>query len=184
MTTPAPDFSGVTTSTSASVLDDIAALVTVLREQKATVDQLTTALEQATSVHNRLVQVDIPAAMEAAGLTELKIKDGATLKVKDDVNVYVTVENRPAAYEWLRANGLGTIIKTDLVVDLRALTEEQRSSLLNTCHNDETEYNTTESVHAATLKSSVKDMLAKGFTMPPSISVHQYKKAELKEPRK
>ena len=179
-----PDFSSVTATASASVLDDVRSLVDVLRQQKQTVDALTAQLEAATAVHNRLVQVDIPAAMESAGLAELKLTGGAVLKVKDDVNVYITVENRAAAYEWLRQNKMDSIIKRDMVIDLRALNEEQRCSLLNTCHDDGTEYNFTESVHAATLKASVKDMLAKGFTMPPSISVHQYKKAELKEPRK
>jgi hypothetical protein len=41
-----------------------------------------------------------------------------------------------------------------------------------------------ESVHAATLKSLVKELLEKGTTLPPSISVFEFKKAELKEPKK
>ena len=40
-----------------------------------------------------------------------------------------------------------------------------------------------ESIHAATLKSLVGEMLANGVAVPASISVHQFKKATVKEPK-
>lgn len=182
MTTP--DFSGVTTDKPTSVLDNIGELVATLRLQSADIAKRTKELEDATAVYNRLVQVDIPAAMEEAQLTELKLVDKAVLKIKDDVNVAVNQANKPAAFAWLRENQLGSIIKSDMIIDTRALDEHQSKRLDELCVALGIETTFNESVHAQTLKSTVKDMLANGVTLPPSISVHQYKKAELKEPKK
>ena len=111
--------------------------------------------------------------------------DGCELLVKDDVQTSITVANRPTGYAWLRDNGHGAIIKVDLVVDARALSDTDRQGLRDLI--EESEFGVAvedkESVHAATLKSLVKELLEKGTTLPPAISVHQFKKAELKEPK-
>ena len=183
-TAPEVDFSGVVTEAPTSLLDNIAALVDNMREQKRTVEHLTAELEAASGVLNRMSMVDIPEAMELVGLTEVKLTGGAVLKVKDDLNAYINETNRAAGFAWLREKGLGSIIKEDLVIDMRVVNEESKQLLLKMLGYEEIETTVKESIHAATLKSAVKDMLAKGLTLPPSISVHQFKKAELKEPKK
>lgn len=181
---PDPDFSGVVVERPASILADIALLVQTLRAQREEIARRTTELEDAVKVYDRLILTDIPDAMEQAQLSDMTLQDGAKLKIKDDLNTSIAVANRTEGYQWLRDNGLGAIIKSEFTVDLRATDKKHVRALLALCERREIESVTTESIHAATFKASVKDMLAKGVKLPSTISVHQFKKAELKEPKK
>jgi len=126
----------------------------------------------------------LPEAMELAGVADYTLSDGTKLIVRDDVKASITIENRPFAHKWLRDNGHGGIIKESYVVDVRTLTEEQRQALYYQIQTFDVTPEDVESIHAATLKALVKELLEKGATLPPSFSVFQFKKAELKEPKK
>ena len=50
--------------------------------------------------------------MSEMGLAELKLHDGSHLKVSTSYRATITEANKEAAFNWLRENGLGDIIKT------------------------------------------------------------------------
>lgn len=120
--------------------------------------------------------------MTAAGLTELKLEDGSTLAVKEDVNVSVSQDNQRAAYRWLRDHELGSIIKNVASIDLRAAGDEFVQALNDLAGSAGVDIETKETIHAATLKATVKELLEKGTVLPPCFSVHEFKKASVKEP--
>jgi hypothetical protein len=181
MTTP--DFSGETTTPSQGILSDVSALVDSLRLQERTIADIEARLLAAQAVYNRLVLTDIPEAMEQLQMTELKLTDGAKLTIRDDINAYIPADNKAEAMQWFTEHNLGSIIKRAANVDMRALTDEQLQAFNTFAEENEMEVTIAESIHAATLKATVKDMLARGVTPPPLISVHQFKKAVLKEPK-
>ena len=49
--------------------------------------------------------------MAEMGLAHLKLMDGSTVDVKPHYSASITIANREAAFNWLRENGLGDIIK-------------------------------------------------------------------------
>ena len=53
----------------------------------------------------------IPTMMSEMGLAELKLHDGSHLKVSTSYRATITEANKEAAFNWLRNNGLGDIIK-------------------------------------------------------------------------
>ena len=53
----------------------------------------------------------IPTMMTEMGLSELKLQDGAHLKVATSYKAHITEANKEMAYNWLRDNNLGDIIK-------------------------------------------------------------------------
>lgn len=184
----APDFSGEVNAAPipGNVLDHVGNLVSRIRELNRDALLATQNLEAITADINRLTLIAIPEAMEAAGLTELKLKDGAVLKVNDDLKVNINAANQMAAYAWLRENQLGSIIKQQLHVDLRSLESADDpvlKELYEILEAHELTHETGESVHASTLKSVVKELLERGVTPPAAINVHQFKKAVLKEPK-
>lgn len=182
--TDAPDFSGETVEAAADVMGLLAELVARIRLKQVAVIQATAALDVVQAELDALLMRDVPAAMEQAGMTELTMKDGAVLKVKDDIKVNITEANAAAAYAWLRANGHGASIAEQMIIDMRALEEEDRDKLVDQLMQGfEIHPETKQSIHNATLKSLVKEMLEKGETPPSSIGLYQYKKAELKEPK-
>jgi len=182
-----PDFSDFTDATAVpredhltmlkSMADKLRNKINLVADAQATLDLLTADL-------NRYQLNVLPEAMELAGVADYTLSDGTRLTVRPDIKASITIENRPFAHKWLRDNGHGGIIKEAYVVDVRTLTEEQREALYEKIKSFDVEPEDVESIHAATLKSLVKEQLEKGATLPPSISVFQFKKAELKEPKK
>ena len=54
--------------------------------------------------------------MSEMGLSQLKLMDGSMIDVKPFYNATITVANRELAFNWLLQNGLGDIIKNEMVV--------------------------------------------------------------------
>jgi hypothetical protein len=178
-----PDFSGeIKTEAAPNVLATLAQWVQRIRLQQQVVNTVTAELERATAELNRLILVQVPEAMEEAGLTEFKLADGAVLTVKDDLKVSIPLIHQEAAYAWLTANGHGLSIQQTLTVDLRMLEQAERDSLLAVTREEfNVEPVVEQSIHNATLKSLVKETLERGITLPPCFSIYQFKKAGVKE---
>ena len=49
-------------------------------------------------------------------LAHLKLADGSTVDVKPNYSASITIANREKAFNWLRKNGLGDIIKNEISV--------------------------------------------------------------------
>ena len=60
--------------------------------------------------------VEIPQMMETMNIKKLKLKDGETVEVGKFYSASIPEANKEAAFEWLRNNGLGDIIKNDVIV--------------------------------------------------------------------
>ena len=50
------------------------------------------------------------------GLSFLKLQDGSSVEVKTNYSATITQANKEAAFNWLRENGLGDIIKNEISV--------------------------------------------------------------------
>ena len=75
----------------------------------------------------QLSNFDIPKMMQEMNVTKLKLKDGASIEVKPFYGAHITPDKQEAAFNWLRENGLGDIIKNDVTVPLAwAKTTRQR----------------------------------------------------------
>lgn len=178
----APDFSGVDSGPPRE--DHLQMLVSMadkLREKLNAVADAQAELDRLTADLNQFQLGVLPEAMELAGVADYTLSDGTRLLVRPDVKASISIENRPFAHEWLRTNGHGGVIKEAFMCDLRPLTPEQREKLRREIMSFEITPESIESVHASTLKSLVKELLEEGTALPPSISVFQFKKAELKE---
>ena len=180
-----PDFSGVTAEApKEDHLQMLVRMASTLRDKLQEVADAQAELDRLTADLNRYQLNVLPEAMELAGVANYTLSDGTRLIVRDDVKANITIENRPYAHKWLRENGHGGVIKESYVVDVRTLTEEQRQALYNAITGYDVTLEDVESIHASTLKALVKELLEKGTALPPSFSVSQFKKAELKDPSK
>ena len=61
--------------------------------------------------YERLSGETIPTMMAEMGLSHLKLMDGSSVDVKPNYSASITIANRDAAFQWLRDNNLGDIIK-------------------------------------------------------------------------
>ena len=62
--------------------------------------------------------VEIPAMMDDMQITKLKLKDGEQVEIKIIYGASIPKDQQGAAFQWLRNNGLGDVIKNDITVTL------------------------------------------------------------------
>ena len=58
----------------------------------------------------------IPEMMESMKLKTMKLADGSAIEVKEIYSATIPVARREGAYNWLRENGLGDLIKNEVTV--------------------------------------------------------------------
>ena len=111
----------------------------------------------------------IPTMMSEMGLAELKLHDGSHLKVSTSYRATITEANKEAAYNWLRNNGLGDIIKNEISVSFGR--NEDNKAADYAALAQERGYQPTQKlkVEPMTLKALVRERIEAGKEMPTEI---------------
>ena len=75
-----------------------------------------TLLKQKKERADKISSEVIPEIMESMKLKTLKLQDGSAIEVKEVYGATILVANRERAYQWLRDNDLGDLIKNEITV--------------------------------------------------------------------
>src|SRR5258708_2303296 len=62
----------------------------------------------------RVTELELPEALDAVGLAEIKLLDGSKVTVGTEYFANISAERRAAAFAWLRDRGHGDIIKNEV----------------------------------------------------------------------
>ena len=171
-------------SNAAEDLARVSAMVQVLLARQAAVTAAEDALAAAKNSLRTVEQEDFPELLREVGFTEVKLEDGTSIKLVDDISCGISQANRPEAFKWLRARKFGGLIKTSLVVqfgkDEAALVKQAKAALVKLGYEPEV----AEGIHPATLKSFLKEQREKGTALPEkTFGIHPYSKAVVKLPK-
>ena len=111
----------------------------------------------------------IPTMMSEMGLSHLKLVDGSTVDVKPNYSANISVANREKAFNWLRENGLGDIIKNEISVSFGR--NEDNKAADYAALAEERGYQPTQKlkVEPMTLKALVRERLEAGKEMPTEL---------------
>ena len=111
----------------------------------------------------------IPTMMSEMGLSQLKLADGSSVDVKPHYSATITQANKEAAFNWLRNNGLGDIIKNEISVSFGRNEENKAADYANLAQ--ERGYQPTQKlkVEPMTLKALVRERIEAGKEMPTEI---------------
>ena len=111
----------------------------------------------------------IPTMMSEMGLAELKLQDGSHLKVSTSYRATITEANKEAAFNWLRNNGLGDIIKNEISVSFGR--NEDNKAADYAALAEERGFQPTQKlkVEPMTLKALVRERIEAGKEMPTEI---------------
>jgi hypothetical protein len=116
-----------------------------------------------------LSQIEIPIMMQEMHITKLKLKDGESVEVKPFYSASITPENQEKAFEWLRNNGLGDIIKNDITVTFGRGEDNKAAQYAVLARGQGFEPVQKVGVHAQTLKAVVRERLESGQEMPSDL---------------
>jgi nitrogen regulatory protein PII-like uncharacterized protein len=163
--------------------------IVALAKQQLALQDLVTDLENALSTLKeelrRVQEEDLPMAMaEAGGLTSMKLDDGATVTIKQDMTVGIKAEDKPKAYKWLEDHQYGAVIATSVTAEFSKGDMEKAQKLLTKLANDKYTVTLSRAVHWQTLKALLLEQTKAGKKIPLDLfGARAFNKAVVKPPK-
>ena len=111
----------------------------------------------------------IPTLLSEMGLSSLKLADGSAVEVKPYYAANISLRNREAAYNWLRSNGLGDIIKNEITVSFGRNEDNKAAQYANLAKGQGFQPTQKLKVEPMTLKALVRERTEAGKEMPTDI---------------
>ena len=111
----------------------------------------------------------IPTMMAEMGLAELKLQDGSHLKVSTSYRATITEANKEAAFNWLRNNGLGDIIKNEISVSFGRNEDNKAADYAVLAKGQGYQPTQKLKVEPMTLKALVRERIEAGKDMPTEL---------------
>jgi len=128
--------------------------------------QLEEQLKAKAKAARKLSQEIIPAKMSELGLESLTLKDGSSVKVKQLVQASIPVKYREEAFQWLRDNGHGDLIKNQVSATFGKGEDDSASNFIDKIEELGYQPNQKVWVEPMTLKAFVREQIAGGSEIP------------------
>ena len=104
----------------------------------------------------------IPTMLSEMGLSFLKLQDGSSIEVKTNYSATITQANKEAAFNWLRENGLGDIIKNEISVSFGRNEDNKAADYANLAEERGFQPTQKLKVEPMTLKALVRERIEAG----------------------
>ena len=108
----------------------------------------------------------IPNLLAEQGLASLKLADGSSVDIKKSYNCTIKKDQLESAFEWLRNNGLGDIIKNEVAVQFGKGEDNKAEQLLGLAVREGYEPSQKQKVEPMTLKALFRERVEAGLDMP------------------
>ena len=111
----------------------------------------------------------IPTMMSEMGLSHLKLVDGSSVDVKPHYSANITIANKETAFNWLRNNGLGDIIKNEISVSFGRNEDNKAADYAALAQERGFQPTQKLKVEPMTLKALVRERIEAGKDMPTEL---------------
>ena len=111
----------------------------------------------------------IPTMLTEMGLSYLKLADGSSVEVKTNYSATITLANKEKAFNWLRENGLGDIIKNELTVSFGRNEDNKAAEYAELAKGQGYQPTQKLKVEPMTLKALVRERIEGGKSLPTEI---------------
>ena len=148
-----------------SLADQVEALEFVIRNIEGAEENLKNLKKKRDHISGEV----IPTMMAEMGLAELKLHDGSHLKVSTSYKAHISEANKEMAYNWLRENGLGDIIKNEISVSFGRNEDNKAADYAELAKRSGFTPTQKMKVEPMTLKALVRERIEAGKEMPTEI---------------
>ena len=148
-----------------SLADQVEALEFVIKNIEGAEDNLKDLKKKRDHISGEV----IPTMMSEMGLAELKLHDGSHLKVSTSYKAHISEANKEQAFNWLRDNGLGDIIKNEISVSFGRNEDNKAASYAELAKGQGFQPTQKMKVEPMTLKALVRERIEAGKEMPTEI---------------
>lgn len=162
-------------------LSGISALAKRAKQLEKELEDQEAVVKEKKEQYRKLIEEAIPEALAGLGMKSFKMEDGSSIEVKSFYSASISEARRAEAFEWLRTNNFGDLIKNTVSVRFGRGEEQlcQRAMEMLTSSGFPVEQ--AEKVEPMTLKAWVKERVEKGSEFPSELfGVYIGQKATIK----
>ena len=150
-------------------LTTVAGMARAIRDKERVVSELEQKLKDEKKALLKMTDEDLPTMLAEIGLSSMKLDDGSEVTVKQTYGASILVDNRPAAYEWLRENGYDDIIKNTVACQFGRGEDDKASAFKAFAENEGFFAEQKTEIHPQTLRAFVKERVESGEEFPMSL---------------
>ena len=150
-------------------INKLADKIKELQAQQEQLQQQEDAVKQKKKDIEHLSGEVIPTMLSEMGLSYLKLQDGSSVEVKTNYSATITQANKEAAFNWLRENGLGDIIKNEISVSFGRNEDNKAADYAELAKGQGLEPTQKLKVEPMTLKALVRERIEAGKPMPTEL---------------
>jgi|TARA_R110000868_G_scaffold21976_1_gene90696 hypothetical protein len=111
----------------------------------------------------------IPTMMQEMNISTLKLADGSAVEVKPVYGASISAEKKEEAYNWLRSNGLGDLIKNEVTVSFGRNEDNKAMAYATLAQGQGFQPVQKLKVEPMTLKALVRERIESGQDMPTEL---------------
>ena len=160
------DAASVDSTPQDSELHKVAVLAKRVQEKKTKVAELEKELKDSRKELLKLTDEDLPAVMQELGMSGFTLDDGASISIKPTYGAHIKADNREEAFEWLRKNEFGDLIKNSVICTFGRGEDESANSFLSLAEKNGFLPQQKTEVHPQTLKAWVREQVEEGTSFP------------------
>lgn len=113
-----------------------------------------------------LQEEEMPAIFDEAGVSGIKLPSGESVEVTTSMHCGIPAARKGEAFDWLRANEHGDLIKNELNIKFGRKQDNSVAELKTLAEGLGLDFEQKEAVHASTLKAFVKEQTRSGHSLP------------------
>ena len=110
-------------------------------------------------VETTLSEQTIPNLMQQAGISMLKLADGSSVEVKPFYSARIPASKSEEAFDWLRENGHGDMIKNQVSLEFGMRQDNEAKALVEELKQKGLAVQQKTSVHPSTLRGFVREQI-------------------------
>jgi len=111
----------------------------------------------------------IPTMMTEMSISTLKLSDGSAVEVKPIYGASISIDKKEKAFNWLRNNGLGDLIKNEVTVSFGRNEDNKAMAYANLASGQGFQPVQKLKVEPMTLKALVRERIESGKDMPSDL---------------
>ena len=160
--------------------NELAKKVQQLKELEDEIANAELSVKKLKEKANVISQFEIPEMMKEMKLQKLKLQDGETVEVGNFYSASILPEKQEEAFEWLRNNGRGDIIKNDITVTFGRGEDNKAMAYATLAKGQGYEPVQKVGVHPQTLKGVVRECNESGIELPDCFKTYVGNRTNIK----
>jgi hypothetical protein len=147
-------------------LTTVAGMARAIRDKEKAINDLEQKLKDEKKALLKMTDEDLPTMLAEIGLSSMKLDDGSEVTVKQTYGASILVDNRPAAYDWLRERGYDDIIKNTVACQFGRGEDDKASAFKAFAEKEGFLAEQKTEIHPQTLRAFVKERVEHGDDFP------------------